>query len=81
MRYMFRFSVGEKLDNSRKLGHYMVLDNDVELDHEDQLYYDKLDHGKRPDHDNNIHDSSRPKVLLRITSNIRHEDFRSPPPP
>ena len=75
MRYMFRFSVGEKL------GHYMVLDNDVELDHEDQLYYDKLDHGKRPDHDNNIHDSSRPKVLLRITSNIRHEDFRSPPPP
>ena len=53
MRYMFRFSVGEKL------GHYMVLDNDVELDHADQLYYDKLDHGKRPDHDNNIHDSSR----------------------
>ena len=41
MRYMFRFSVGEKL------GHYMVLDNDVELDHADQLYYDKLDHGKR----------------------------------
>ena len=61
MRYMFRFSVGEKL------GHYMVLDNDVELDHADQLYYDKLDHGKR-------------QVLLRITSNIRHKDFRSPAP-
>ena len=75
MRYMFRFSVGEKLS------HYMVLDNDVEVDHEDQLYYDKLDHGKRPDYDNNIHDSSRPIVLLSITSNSRHGDFRSPPRP
>ena len=36
-KFMFRFSEGEKLDNSRKLGHYMVLDNEVKLDHKDQL--------------------------------------------
>ena len=36
-KFMFGFSVGEKLDNSRKLGHYMVLDNEVKLDHKDKL--------------------------------------------
>ena len=40
----------------------MELDNDIELHHVEKLYHDKLGHAKldprkRPDHDENIHDS------------------------